>query len=576
MGGEYKRSSRFVLDRAGTATDLVAYLDGLGAGMGAQQIRYALYADAQGEPGTLIGQTTGGTVASGAAAGWVSLPLERAVALGAAAYHLAILSGATGAVARYSRGALADGLRSTGDAFADGASGTYGAAAPDNFQVAIFALLNTTASPPPPAAPSNTAPPTISGTAKAGQTLVATPGQWTGSPDNIAYQWQRCESTGSNCAPVSGAMSQSYGVGAGDVGATIRVRVTAFNSGGSSSATSAPTAVVSALLDVCDRYASSLGLDTNLGTALLPFRTVAKLLSTLGWGQVGCLVGTFNESVTISTAGVTLASAPGQRAKINGGIRLNVTANGATVRDLDVDGYGFVYSTFRIIGADQVSVINMDITNRNYRNGTSNYNAICLLAGAGATFESDPSYTVWDLLIERSRIHNCGDDAHEHSIYLETTRNAVVRDNYLYGNSGYGVTMYPDAQSSTIEHNVIDANSRANRANLTFSGEAAGGEYSKAHGSDNNTVRYNIISNAVTRYNVDSYYPSGSIAPRNNRVDSNCVWNAPSGNFGGTDAYSQTNNKDVDPTYVNAAAGDYSLHTTSPCAGWGPRVPPAN
>jgi hypothetical protein len=323
---------------------------------------------------------------------------------------------------------------------------------------------------------------------------------------------------------------------------------------------------------VCTKYASSSGSDANAGTATSPYRTAQYLTSHLASGETGCLSGTFNESVTISTAGITLASAPGQRAKINGGVRLNVTANGVTVRDFDVDGYGFVYSTFRIIGADQVSVINMEITNRNYQNGTSNYNAICLLAGAGATFETDPSYTVWNLLIERSRIHNCGDDAHEHSIYLETTRNAVVRDNYLYGNNGYGVSMYPDAQGSLIEYNVIDGNSRAGRANLTFSGEAAGGEYAQPHGSDNNTVRFNLISNAVTRYNVDSYYPSGSVVPSNNRVDSNCVWNAPFGNFGGTNAYTQTNNKNADPLYVNRAAADFTLQANSPCTGLGPRA----
>jgi hypothetical protein len=323
---------------------------------------------------------------------------------------------------------------------------------------------------------------------------------------------------------------------------------------------------------VCTKYASSSGSDSNAGTATSPYRTAQYLVNHLAFGETGCLTGTFNEGVTISAAGVTLASVPGQRARLVGGVRLNVTANRVTVRDFDVDGYGFAYSTFRIIGADQVSVINMDITNRNYPNGTSNYNAICLLAGAGATFETDPSYTVWDLLIEGSRIHNCGDDAHEHAIYLETTRNAIVRDSYLYGNNGYGVSMYPDAQGSLIEHNVIDGNSRAGRANLTFSGEAAGGEYAKPHGSDNNTVLYNVISNAVTRYNVDSYYPTGSISPSNNRVGSNCVWNAPYGNFGGTNGYTQSNNKNADPLYVNVPAGDYSLQGTSPCTGWGPRV----
>jgi parallel beta-helix repeat protein len=463
-------------------------------------------------------------------------------------------------------------LRTGNDLFADGASAIYNANGGGDYQIAIYAAVSDIALL---AAPVNISPPTITGTANVGQTLTAGAGVWSGSPMLFAYQWKRCDGTGLSCSAIGGATSATYSLTSTDEGSTVVVTVTATNDGGSTAASSLATPVVAANTGFCDLYASSSGSDLNIGSMLLPFKTVTKLIGRLTSGQTGCLSGTFNESVTISTPGITLASLPGQRAKINGGVRLNVTANGVTVRDFDVDGYGFAYSTFRIIGADQAKVINMDITNRNYPNGTSNYDAICLLAGAGATFESDPSYTVWDLDIENSRIHNCGDDAHEHSIYLESTRNAVIRDNYLYGNYGYGISMYPDAQGSLIEYNVIDGNSKANRANLTFSGEAAGGEYSQPHGSDNNTVRYNLISNAATRYNVDSYYPTGSITPNNNQVLYNCVWNAPYGNFGGTDGYTQTNNKNSDPLYVDRSSGDFRLQTASPCTGWGPRTVPA-
>ena len=137
---------------------------------------------------------------------------------------------------------------------------------------------------------------------------------------------------------------------------------------------------------------------------------------------------------------------------------------------------------------------------------------ICVTAGYG--FEHDPSNTALALTVAQSRIHDCGDDPHEHGLYLESTRGAAIRDNYLYRNPGYGISMYPDAQRSTIEHNVLDSNSLAGRANITFSGEAAGGEYSKPHGSDGNVVRFNIISNPAQRYNVDSYYPAGSVLRR--------------------------------------------------------------
>src|SRR6185503_11982431 len=48
--------------------------------------------------------------------------------------------------------------------------------------------------------PSNSSPPTISGSLVDGQTLTASPGSWTGSPaPTFTYQWKRCDSNGLNC-----------------------------------------------------------------------------------------------------------------------------------------------------------------------------------------------------------------------------------------------------------------------------------------------------------------------------------------------------------------------------------------
>jgi hypothetical protein len=94
------------------------------------------------------------------------------------------------------------------------------------------------------APPSNTALPSISGTARDGSTLTTSNGRWNGSPTSFAYEWLRCGSAGANCAQISGANSKSYTLTTADVGHTIRSEVIATNGGGTTSATSKPTGVV--------------------------------------------------------------------------------------------------------------------------------------------------------------------------------------------------------------------------------------------------------------------------------------------------------------------------------------------
>ena len=104
---------------------------------------------------------------------------------------------------------------------------------------------------PPATPPSNTAPPAVSGQANQGSSLSASTGTWSGStPMSFAYQWQRCDSQGANCADLVGATASSYTLGSSDVGSTVRVVVTASNNAGSAATPSAATAVVGAAAPV--------------------------------------------------------------------------------------------------------------------------------------------------------------------------------------------------------------------------------------------------------------------------------------------------------------------------------------
>jgi hypothetical protein len=94
-------------------------------------------------------------------------------------------------------------------------------------------------------APANTAAPTLSGTAQVGQTLTALTGTWTGYPTPThALQWSLCDVGGGNCQNIAGATAPTYTLASTDQGGTIRAQVTATNPVGSSTATSAPTAMV--------------------------------------------------------------------------------------------------------------------------------------------------------------------------------------------------------------------------------------------------------------------------------------------------------------------------------------------
>jgi hypothetical protein len=95
------------------------------------------------------------------------------------------------------------------------------------------------------ARPVNTAEPSISGTARVGSTLQANRGEWAGDqPITYSFVWLRCSAQGDNCSEIPGANDTTYELRDADAGRTVRVRVTARNDRGSSSAISNPTAVV--------------------------------------------------------------------------------------------------------------------------------------------------------------------------------------------------------------------------------------------------------------------------------------------------------------------------------------------
>jgi hypothetical protein len=96
----------------------------------------------------------------------------------------------------------------------------------------------------PNAVPIDQVAPSIAGSPVVGGTLTANEGTWANAPTSFGYQWQRCDAGGNGCGAIAGATSKTYAVSSDDFGDTLRVTVSARNARGSSSATSAPSAVV--------------------------------------------------------------------------------------------------------------------------------------------------------------------------------------------------------------------------------------------------------------------------------------------------------------------------------------------
>jgi CHRD domain len=129
--------------------------------------------------------------------------------------------------------------------------------------------------------------PAITGTASVGQRLQASAGTWTGTGTNTyAYQWSRCNSSGSLCSNVSGATGQSYGVGQVDLGMSLRVTVTATNAAGPTSARSASTPIrvaVASKLNAVMRSNQEVTHPKGVSTRAAGHFTATVIGKTLTW-----------------------------------------------------------------------------------------------------------------------------------------------------------------------------------------------------------------------------------------------------------------------------------------------------
>jgi parallel beta-helix repeat protein len=302
----------------------------------------------------------------------------------------------------------------------------------------------------------------------------------------------------------------------------------------------------------CSLYASANGSDGASGSSSAPFATVQHLADTLSAGQTGCVhAGTYTEDVTVRHGGsagapLTITSFPGERATLVGRLWIHQGSDYVTVSAMSLDGRNSSTLPSPDINSAHATFSANDVTNE--------HTAICFDVGSDTTYGRAS-----DTLIQGNRIHDCGpvpSNNMSHGIYVESSDRAQILDNVIYNNADRGVQLYPDAQGTVVERNVIDGNGEG----VMFSGD-----FGKA--SSNTVVANNTITNATLRADVESWYPSGNPAGTNNSVQGNCVY----GGAGGTvdtssGGFGLASNVTADPGYANRSAGDFRVASSSPCA----------
>ena len=243
FSNDRKRVNRYALSANATVSKLSVYLHPTSYS-GTQPIKGVIYADSGGTPVSLLAVSNQLTFASTNAAGWYDLTFPTPPHLAAGNhYWIGVITGSSYGVAGFRYNSVANSRDYNANPYSSGPSNPFGTVTTiDSDQMSLYATY--TVPPPASSAPSNFRPPAVSGTAQVGQLLSTSNGTWTGSPTAYSYQWKRCDTSGNNCVAISGARSQTYKVSKADAGTTLKAAVTASNSAGSTTATSAHTATV--------------------------------------------------------------------------------------------------------------------------------------------------------------------------------------------------------------------------------------------------------------------------------------------------------------------------------------------
>jgi hypothetical protein len=367
------------------------------------------------------------------------------------------------------------------------------------------------------APPQSTVRPTVSGNATVGSTLTASTGSWAGTPPlGFAYQWQRCDTAGTACAPIPGATSSTYKVSSDDAGARLAVLVVATNAAGSASSSSVPTATVPNPAPTPtptptpapsgSLYVAPTGSDSSSGTLTSPLRTVQKAMNVVKPGQtVVVRGGTYPEWVVAgkggsSTAPVSLQAYPGEKAMITG--RLKITASYIRVSGFVFDGATSANASEVLIyvsNGDHVDILDNEIRKAN--------KSAVYLSG------SDQSRIIGNWIHDNGTHWNL-----DHGIYWGSGNGGVISDNVIERSFAYNIQLYPGVDNVLVTNNQLSGGGRGGIVIDNAGGDTVNGNQivgntifnNREHGVRTGSDSGPGVGNAV-RDNVIYGNPNGNI-----------------------------------------------------------------
>lgn len=309
----------------------------------------------------------------------------------------------------------------------------------------------------------------------------------------------------------------------------------------------------------CDRVAAPSGSDAASGKPEAPLRTPQRLADGLQPGQTGCLrAGTYpgkgptGRVVRFAHGGragapIAIRSFPGERARLAGVIYVPEGSDDITISDLDVIDPTPFERTRQIsvqVDARRTVLDRLEITNGSRKT--------CVELGGFDGFGA-----AIDSVIRDSVLYDCGDPANDlldHAIYVANARRARITGNLIRGTSGYAIHLYPAAQATIVDRNVmLDGG-----GGVIFAGD-------DHDVSSDNLVEGNLIAGSSLDFNIAAYWQrsigSGNVAR------ANCLIDGAGGNVEPEWGFSAQGNATVDPLLAPAYRRGRPPGASEPCSG---------